>query len=120
VGFRSTTTALALLILACQVPPKTHVPPESGDACANLAYVFFLIADARDRGDTKEDQIEKLQASVENPFATRRETTLRSLLGVVDLVYLRPDESAEEIRESVLADCAVDERGRAVVARPKR
>lgn len=112
--------ALTLLPFACSAPAKTTLPPEKGDPCADLAYVFFLVADARDRGETKDAQIENMRSSVDNPFTARREPTLRSLLGVVDRVYLRSDESAEEIRSSVLSDCSVDEQGRAVLSGPTR
>lgn len=114
------SAAVLPLLFACSTPARETLPPKDGDPCENLAYVFFLVADARDRGETKQEQIDKMQASVDNPFAVQREATLRSLLGVVDRVYLRGDESAEEIRTSVRAHCSVDAQGRAVLARPER
>jgi hypothetical protein len=81
--------------------------------------VFFLVATNRDRGRTREEQIEMVRESVDNPFATRPEATLRSLLGVVDLVYQQGDATADEIRSSVLDACSVDEKGRAILSRPE-
>jgi hypothetical protein len=108
--------AFALLLLACQSPPTTPVPPAGGDVCANLAYVFLLVAEERDRGSTKEAQIETVRESVDSPFVTRPEETLRYLLRVVDLVYERSDASASEIEADVRDSCIVDEQRRAVVS----
>jgi hypothetical protein len=86
--------------------------------CEGLAYVFLLIAQEKDRGSTKNAQIEMVRESVDNPFVTRPDETLRHLLQVVDLVYRRSDSSAPEIEASVLDGCAVDERGRAILTTP--
>jgi hypothetical protein len=107
--------AFALLLLACQAAPTTPVPPDDAGACENLAYVFLLIALERDRGSTKEAQIEMARESVESPFVSRPEHTLRHLLHVIDLVYRYPDSSAREIEAIVLEGCVVDDQGRAVV-----
>lgn len=111
------TITIAAIFLACHAPARTPTPPQGGDACDSLAYVFFLIAENKDRGKTREEQIGMVRAGVDNPFATRPDATLQSLLGVVDLVYERPDESADEIRTSVLEACSVNEKGQAVLVR---
>jgi hypothetical protein len=107
--------AFALLLLACQAPPTTPIPPKSGEVCADLAYVFLLVAEEKDRGSTKEAQIEMMRETVDNPFVSRPNETLRHLLQVVDLVYGRSDATAREIEAIVLDDCVVDEQRRAVL-----
>jgi hypothetical protein len=107
--------AFALLLLACQAPPTTPVPPNDGEPCAGLAYVFLLIAQEKDRGSTREAQIEMVRESVDSPFVSRPDETLRHLLHVVDLVYRCPDSSAGEIEAIVRDGCVVDEQGRAVL-----
>jgi hypothetical protein len=107
--------AIALLLLACQAPPTSPTPPDDAGVCANLAYVFLLVAREKDRGTTKEAQIEMLRESVDNPFVTQPDQTLRHLLQVVDLVYQCPDSSAHEIEAMVLDGCVVDDQGQAVV-----
>lgn len=114
-GPRLARIALALLLLACQAPPTSHVRAADTGVCADLAYIFLLIAEERDRGSTREAQIERVRESVDNPFVTRPDETLRHLLQVVDLVYRRSDASATEIQEIVLDGCAADEDGRAVL-----
>ena len=116
---RSLALGIAASLVACHAPSTMPAPPPSGGSCESLAYVFFLVAENRDRGRTQQEQIEMLRASVDNPFARNPEATLRSLLGVVELVYQRTDASADEIRDSVLHTCSVDERGRAILSRPR-
>lgn len=116
---RGFALGIAASVVACNAPATTPAPPPSENACESLAYVFFLVAENRDRGRTREEQVEMMRASVDNPFAKHPEKTLRSLLGVVDLVYQRTDASADEIRDSVLHTCSVDETGRAILSRPR-
>jgi len=112
----------ALLALACRAPITAPPPPRSGGPCADLAFAFFLVAEKRDHGSTRDEQIEALQAGVASPFAQRPEQTLEELLHVVDLVYRRPDASARELEALVRERCVVDERGQAVLraAWPRR
>jgi hypothetical protein len=63
--------AFALLLLACQSPPTPPVPPMGGEVCEDLAYIFLLVAEERDRGSTKEAQIEILRKSADDPFVAR-------------------------------------------------
>jgi hypothetical protein len=108
--------AFALLLLACQAAPTSPLPPDDdAGVCENLAYVFRLVAQERDRGTSKKDQIEMMRESVDSPFVTRPEQTLRQLLHVVDLVYRHSDSSAREIEAIVIDGCTVDEQGRAVL-----
>jgi hypothetical protein len=74
--------ACALFALACRAPITAPPPPRSGGPCADLAFAFFLVAEKRDRGSTREEQIEALQAGVASPFAQRPEQTLEELLRV--------------------------------------
>ena len=41
-------------------------PPQGANACESLAYVFFLVAENRDRGRTREEQVEMMRASRNN------------------------------------------------------
>ncbi len=116
---RGYALGVAASLLACGAPATTPTPPPGANACESLAYVFFLVAENRDRGRTREEQVEMMRASVDNPFAKQPEETLRSLLGVVDLVYQRTDAGADEIRDSVLQSCSIDETGRAILSRPR-
>jgi len=113
------TIAAALLLLACQAPaPITAPVPETRDgACADLAYVFFLVAEKRDRGSTRDAQLEALRRSIDTPFATQPDRTLRQLEQVIELVYRRPELPAREVEAMVRDDCVVDEQGRAVLRR---
>jgi hypothetical protein len=89
------------------VPP----PPQGGGACVDLAYAFFVVADKRDHGSTREEQMQAVREGVDGPFAVHPERTLADLQRVVDLVYRRPDVNAREIEALVREHCVVDERG---------
>lgn len=87
--------------------------------CEDLAYVFFLVARQRERGESRDTQLARLRESVQNPFTTRPELALRNLAEVVDRVYDSPHRNARELEASVLDDCSVDERGQAVLSSRK-
>ena len=112
---------LALQLVACELPPvktapaTTQVGPGNGEVCAQLAHVFFLVAQSRDKGASREDEISRLRESVQNRFVKNPDQALRQLIRVVDLVYLARDESADSIRGRVQADCDVNRRGDAVL-----
>jgi hypothetical protein len=113
-----TCWALAPLLLACetaQAPPQTPEARANADACEGLAYVFFLVADKRDHGTDREEQIETARESVANPFTRQPVQTGRDLRHVIDLVYRHPEASAAEIEAKVRANCQVDARGQAVL-----
>ena len=114
-GGRAATIAAAALLLACQAPLTTETRRESGGVCTDLAYIFFLVAEKRDRGSTQEAQLDALRQGTQSPFAVHPEQTLRELSHVVELVYRRPEASAREIEAAVRDHCAVDERGQAVL-----
>ncbi len=107
-----------LLALACQNAPMSPVPPSRSDPCGDLAYVFMLVAENRDRGQSREEQIEALGESVHSPFVGRPDQTLRTLTRVVDAVYAAPRASPAEIEDSILRQCRVDAQGRVVLAAP--
>jgi hypothetical protein len=111
--------AAALALLACQsrAPLTAAVPATRGDACADLAYAFFLVAEKKDRGASQDAQIQALRKSIDTPFATRPDQTLRHLERVVEIVYRNPGLSAQQIEAKVRDDCVVDEQGRAVLPR---
>ena len=108
----------AAVLAACQGSGRygrTPVAPHDGGVCENLAYVFGLVAFYKERGTPREDQIEALQHSVQNPFAAQPEATLASLVRVVDLVYAAPETEARTLQTRVRDNCVVDEQGRAVL-----
>ncbi len=107
-----------LAIVACQHAPRSPVPPPVGNRCAELAYVFYLVAENRDRGQTREQQVEALGESVQSPFVGEPGPTLRALERVVDAVYATPDASAAEIEDSVLLSCTVNAQGQVVLGNP--
>jgi hypothetical protein len=107
--------AWALVFLACQGPLSAPVPPAGGGPCADLAHIFFLVADQRDHGTPRDALIRALRTGVDSPFAIHPNATFRDLLRVVDLVYRRRDAKAPEIEAMVRHDCVVDGRGRPVL-----
>ena len=109
----------ALALLACQseAPLTAAVPATRGGACSDLAYAFFLVAEKRDRGASKDAQMEALRQSIDTPFATQPDQTLRQLEQVVEIVYRNRELSAPQIQAKVSDDCVVDEQGRAVLPR---
>jgi hypothetical protein len=111
--------AAALALLACrsQAPLTVAVPETRGGVCSDLAYAFFLVAEKKDRGASKDAQIEALRQSIDTPFATQPDQTLRHLERVVEIVYRNPELSARQIEAKVREDCVVDEQGRAVLPR---
>ena len=111
-------SALAWLLLACetpQSPPQTPEAREIAGACEGLAYVFFLVAESRDRGSSRAQQIERARESVANPFAGEPRQAGDDLIHVIDLVYRHPEASASEIEAQVRGDCELDEDGHAVL-----
>lgn len=102
------------LDLPAVAAPGTSVAP-GGDVCADLAYVFFLVAESRRKGATKETQVAEVRESVRNPFATDPAATEETLLHVVNLVYLVPNKTSREIEALVLESCDVGDRGQAVL-----
>jgi hypothetical protein len=117
--FHLSVGAAALALLACQTraPLTAAVPAPRGGACSDLAYAFFLVAEKKDRGASKDEQIEALRESIATPFATQPDRTLRQLERVVEIVYRNPELSAAQIQARVRDDCVVDEQGRAVLPR---
>ncbi len=114
--------------VACQAPPprglglhaRGHAVPQrraSEGVCADLAYTFRLVAQQRDLGVTKQEQIEATRKMVRSPFVRQKERTLGHLLTLVDLVYLNDEASAHEIEGYVLENCVVSEQGHAVLKR---
>ena len=116
---RLALAALALVPAVACLPPqreaRTRIPPREAGVCEELAYVFFLVAQGRDRGYSRRDQLRSMSKSVNNPFAKRPEATLGQLVKVVDFVYAQPGDSPEEIEGRVLDRCSVDAGGHAVV-----
>jgi hypothetical protein len=107
---------LAVWVQGCaSAKPVTPIPPASGDVCQDLAYVFFLVAEQKQRGLSRDAQIARLREDVRNRFSTRPEQTLDQLVQVVELVYETPHADARELEASVLDHCSVDERGHAVL-----
>ena len=92
--------ALLLVAIACAAPPRETLPaatplaPKHAQVCAQLAHVFFLVAENRSRGMPKEDQVRAARDAVDTRFVTDTDETLDHLLHVVDLVYLAPEQSA--------------------------
>jgi hypothetical protein len=82
-----------------------------GPACVTLAKTFFVIAAHKNRGVTREEQLELVHAAA----GDRSERTLRHWVHVIDLVYRYSDASAREISFTVLDQCRVDAQGRASV-----
>ncbi len=107
----------ASVLVACQqrAPARTPLPPSRGDLCADLARVFHTVAESRDQGKTRRQQIDALAESVGSPFIGEPESTLRSLTRVVDVVYEAPQASPEQFEYSVLARCRVNARGQVVL-----
>jgi hypothetical protein len=115
-GALGATLWLAVWLQGCaSAKPVTPVPPEGGGVCQDLAYVFFLVAEQKQRGLSRDAQIARLREDVRNPFSTRPEETLGQLEQVVEQVYETPHTSARELEASVLDHCRVDERGQAVL-----
>jgi hypothetical protein len=114
-------TLLALLALVAWLAgcasskPVTPMPPAGGGVCEDLAYVFFLVAEQKQRGVSRDAQIERLREDVRNPFSTRPEVTFDQLVQVVERVYETPHASALELEARVLDHCSVNERGEAVL-----
>ena len=110
---------LLTLLLACQRPPVTPLPPVGGDVCDDLAYVFFLVARNKDDGRSLDEQLAMAERGVENPFAGHPERTLRDWLRVIEFVYRQPESDAPRIRAQVRDGCHVNERGQAVLLWPR-
>jgi hypothetical protein len=116
--------SLTVAQLACQAPASrrdvaaAELPRAVSGPCEGLAYVFFVVAEQRDRGESREAQIRMAQESVHNRFSEDPEQALADLLRVIDAVYRRPGQRAREIEASVLEDCVVNDRGQAVLLWP--
>jgi hypothetical protein len=82
--------------------------------CRELANVFFIIATYEARGDSKESQLVWLR---EEYAPNEASSPLGIFDRALDYVY-GSDESAKEIRASVMDHCVVDEHGRAVLRLP--
>ena len=110
----------ASVLSACQqqAPSRTPLPASRGDLCVDLARVFHTVAESRDAGKTRKQQIDTLAESVGSPFVGEPEATLRSLTRVVDMVYEQPQASPEQFEYSVLARCRVNARGQLVLGDP--
>lgn len=121
---RSLLIALTMAQLACQAPtpkqaePSTPLSPAVEGACDGLAYVFFVVAEKRDRGETRDAQIRMAQESVQNRFTDDPEQALADLVRVIDAVYRRPGQSARDLEASVRDDCVENELGQAVLLWP--
>jgi hypothetical protein len=107
---------LGLLLLACESPPRTPLPPDGGsDVCTRLAYVFYLVAEKRERGIGEREQIEALASDVDNPFTLHPGETHEGLRRVVEIVYARPRGDPRELEAEVSESCSVDAQGQAVL-----
>ena len=114
---RRPAAAAALLALACKAPPPTTpLPPDGGsDVCTRLAYVFYLVAERREQGASRRDQLAALPESVDNPFTLHPGSAHESLRRVVEIVYAQPRGAARELEAEVLESCTVDAQGHAVL-----
>lgn len=95
---------------AAAVVAEEPVPP----VCEKLAHVFHTLALYRDRGDSRESQARWVE---ERFGAAESSAEARLFERAIDYVHTSRD-SAEAIREQVLARCSVDAEGRAVVGLP--
>ena len=95
--------------------PWDSVRGNREDACGNLAYAFFMVAEQRDRRVSKEDQLAALRKSLQSPFVTQPDQAYRGLVAIVDRVYAAPEVRPPEFEAEILERCTVDEAGRAVV-----
>jgi hypothetical protein len=112
---RSLSAALAtagLLLPACQVSPISGPYGGPRRPCVQLANAFAALAETRDRGVSREQQIEIARArSPEEEDHAK----LDQWLQMVDLVYRHSEAGPEEIGWTVLDHCSVDMNGRARV-----
>ena len=99
---RRPAAAAALLALACKAPPPTTpLPPDGGsDVCTRLAYVFYLVAERREQGASRRDQLAALPESVDNPFTLHPGSAHESLRRVVEM-YQWKENSKTETRKKV-------------------
>lgn len=81
------------------------------DLCTRIGYAAYVIAEYEERGESRAEQVEHIEARLRDPSPELR----RYLLRLVDLVY-RSDAPARELGAAVTRNCVVDERGRAVVS----
>ena len=80
-------------------------PKEPGELCGDLAYLFYVATERKNRGVTQEDQL----ADVSGQHQT--ETDWKQIL---DLVY-RYHGSPEQVSAAVLDNCVVNREGQARV-----
>jgi hypothetical protein len=102
------------LTLACFAPAPSAAVSKVAPVCRELANAFFIIATYEARGDSKESQLVWLR---EEYAPNEASSPLGIFDRALDYVY-GSDESAKEIRASVMDHCVVDEHGRAVLRLP--
>lgn len=107
--------AVGLMATACQTGPLTAASPRDDGPCNDLARAFYLIAEAREEGALREEQIESLRAGVDSPFVRRPEDALDAMLHIVDLVYRMPESNPRGIEQRVRDNCVENEQGQAIV-----
>jgi hypothetical protein len=98
--------AFLVLLPGCQRPLRG---PDR--TCTELAYAFYVVAEEKDRGTSKEAQIEKARESLR----TADPAALSQMLHIIDLVYRFSDGTPQDIGATVLDNCAIDQNGQAVV-----
>lgn len=97
---------------ACRVAPPGGVHRAAPRPCVELANAFASIAAYRNRGVSREEQVEIARDSA---GGDESDATFRQWLYMIDLVYRYSDASAEEIGWTVLDHCSLDDAGRATV-----
>lgn len=100
--------ALVLMTLAISTPPARAA---KRDACEDLAFAFYTIAEYERRGDSRESQL----AWLHDHFGERGSSGAANVAErIIEFVY-RSEAQPEQIGRQVLEHCVVDREGRAVV-----
>ena len=96
---------------ACAAPRRPRSAyRNSGDPCQNLAYTFYLVAEYKERGASRESQ-----ERIARKRVGRSAESLDQWLHVVDLVYRYSDGEPYEIGATVLDNCEIGPGGKAAV-----
>jgi hypothetical protein len=115
---RAPLVLLALSLAGCAgVSPGSErkAKREPGEACLDLALSFYTVAERRDDGMTREEQVTRAQRRVDR---RRGDETFSHWLRIIDLVYRVPRDTPKEIARRVLESCEVDPQGQAVMKAP--
>ena len=104
------TTTVLLLEFVALASPLVRAGGEP--LCEDFAHAFYLIAQNKDRGVSKEAQIQHLLdvAGVGSPSELGGGD--RFTLRAIEFVYRYPDSNAETIRGLILGRCHVDANGK--------